>query len=1204
MNRYQWLAAGLCTVTAASVAYVLSGNPSGPGLDLALNIVSTAAAVGTGIFGVIGTVRARTDTATGPRAPQAPRWPAVPGDRLRPRDQSRADYLSQMRAYLLDIEAEQGRLVATARATEAGGLLEPEMLPGLEWLNRRPASPLAAAEPERVDLAALPERFRRCVLLGEPGSGKSTCLRHLALTRLHALPAETAEPAEQLPLYVPLSEWPADGSTAVEFLRARLESLLGPTNYYVGNFHDLLSQGAFLLLLDGLNEMPGRRPSRQEGRHDGAERGPALSRPGRMDRREAALRELAQNLGVRATFLLSCRSHEYFDSLEWQVVRLAPISEDQIDRYLDVAADQAKAAGLRQLIEANPTLAAIAGNPFFLATLTRVYEPGFAVDNRGSILAQLLRTLLAAQRGGRHDVSDGTAVEVVGRLAYRMLRADRIGSQATLPPAGRDTAPAIDALVDTGLLARRGDGVSFRHQIVQEFFAAAALHARAVRASPKSLLRHKRFSEVVALWTDLDPQRMPRRVEAALRTRNLPWRRPPSGSGVALIVAYFAVVIVALFVGSGYLADWIAGRREFLPEPWLVPTLPYVPDYWAPGATVAAGYVLWRVASSLAYHRATIVNAAHVLAVTDTRSSIARITRSLRLLMIKDRGQVARSLGRFGKAATPHLLRGAASRDWRIRAGSVQALGEVLRTDPTDQAATEALLSLTRADDQAIARPLIEALSWCQDPRAPQAMASVLRRGTFRAVGEAAPLRGWHAAVASRWGDDVLDHFDKVLADQSDMAVRKATLHLVGMLRLTGCEPWLARYARTGPWELREAAVAGLGLVQSAAAAEELIGLAETYWAQGWQARSAAYRACAVLGEVAAPEAVGILRRGAAHDLPPVRAGVAMALGRAGGSDAVPELIVLTRDDDPEVRALAVAALGRARSADAAARLAELLDDPDLDLAADALAELCEHYPQTAEAILPGLVAEPGRPLRLIMVRRLGTMPSPAAYRVLRDLTGDIDRRVRRAAQLALADAGKRADAATVGIRHPWLHPFAVTGRAISRIFHFDEVRVLRDQEVRSAGTAGSWGRVFVRIGADAQLTARYYRLLRLIGWSMIAVVLISIGFVAVLMRASLWFTGSLSQLWPVIVAVGGATLASFLPGVRELRDVPVLGGLVWLVRAAALLIVATWLTAAVVYVWWAVFLAIGVIWLMLEEWVARRGRVVAAALAAGPPPL
>jgi len=84
------------------------------------------------------------------------------------------------------------------------------------------------------------------VLLGDPGSGKTTCLQYLT----QKLIADYREDSSrQIPFYVRLSEWKDHRVSAIEFLRYSFEKLAGPTSYLGREFESLLSRGDLLIIL-------------------------------------------------------------------------------------------------------------------------------------------------------------------------------------------------------------------------------------------------------------------------------------------------------------------------------------------------------------------------------------------------------------------------------------------------------------------------------------------------------------------------------------------------------------------------------------------------------------------------------------------------------------------------------------------------------------------------------------------------------------------------------------------------------------------------------------------------------------------------------------------------------------------------------------------------------------------------------------------
>ncbi len=129
------------------------------------------------------------------------------------------------------------------------------MRPEFRHLRRRSTATAEARSESRAyeDIAQAFVQVRRAALLGEPGAGKTTTLWRLAHDALEAALADATAP---IPLLVSLGKW----TETEEGLSAFLERQLGELGAHLAS---LLASRRAVLLLDGLNEMPG--PARCQG---------------------------------------------------------------------------------------------------------------------------------------------------------------------------------------------------------------------------------------------------------------------------------------------------------------------------------------------------------------------------------------------------------------------------------------------------------------------------------------------------------------------------------------------------------------------------------------------------------------------------------------------------------------------------------------------------------------------------------------------------------------------------------------------------------------------------------------------------------------------------------------------------------------------------------------------------------------------------
>jgi hypothetical protein len=184
------------------------------------------------------------------------------------------------------------------------------------------------------------------LILGEPGSGKTTMLLELARFLL-----ERAEhnAHHQLPVVLNLSSWAERRPALVEWLVNELR-----VKYQVPRrvASDWVIAEKLLLLLDGLDEVT-----------------PA--------HRSACLQmiNMYQQEHVNVPIVICCRSEEY-NALPVRLqgtraVQLLPLTAPQIDHYLE--ASQGKLEGVRHLLAQDAIVREMATTPFILSILTLTY---------------------------------------------------------------------------------------------------------------------------------------------------------------------------------------------------------------------------------------------------------------------------------------------------------------------------------------------------------------------------------------------------------------------------------------------------------------------------------------------------------------------------------------------------------------------------------------------------------------------------------------------------------------------------------------------------------------------------------------------------------------------------------------------------------------------------------------------------------------
>ena len=354
------------------------------------------------------------------------------------------------------------------------------------------------------DLRTAVNQYRRLVLLGEPGSGKTTTLWRLVYDYAQAALADADAP---LPLLVPLG-----GYTGAESPLAYCQTHFGPPAERLATY---LRDKRVILLLDALNEMP-RRDYQP-----------------RVQRIERFLADYAD-----LTVVVTCRVLDYVEALALEKLEIKPLDLERqrayLRRYLggqygealfwqlaggDDGADLwqrwTDADGTwaefwyreelpehlrwqltwpqrdlwRALREQLPPLLELGRNPYMLAMLAQVYAAqGTIPQNRGRLFAAFVETLLAREEK-RQEAERWPGVEplctALAQLAYAMQEEGERGTAVDANWAGQqvtgalpDQTEALYLAASATLLELSDDTVRFVHQLLQEYFAALALQSK------------------------------------------------------------------------------------------------------------------------------------------------------------------------------------------------------------------------------------------------------------------------------------------------------------------------------------------------------------------------------------------------------------------------------------------------------------------------------------------------------------------------------------------------------------------------------------------------------------------------------------------------------------------------------------------------------------------------------------------------------
>ena len=330
----------------------------------------------------------------------------------------------------------------------------------------------AGHQDDKVRLSATDAAInqKRVVLLGRPGSGKSTFTKHLLLNQIDAKSF-----VYQFPILIQINQLALTGRTIVEEI-AHILGLAGlkfPEAYVA----HMLKEGRFRILLDGLDE------ARQ------AERSKIIDEVQDLSRRHAD-----------CSFLITSRSAAYdFWFQDFHHFEVVDFSASAIEGFVRkwFKDDPERAEDLLDQMSANRRIQELCSNPLMLTIVCIGFREGSGVSaNRSEIYKESIDALLKSWDASRRIKRDDPYKELTpkrrldllcdlaartfsnGEVVFSDNRAKDVVTKflSTLPTEKDpyDCGDVLDSMeAQHGLIVRRSRSFwSFAHLTFQEYFTA------------------------------------------------------------------------------------------------------------------------------------------------------------------------------------------------------------------------------------------------------------------------------------------------------------------------------------------------------------------------------------------------------------------------------------------------------------------------------------------------------------------------------------------------------------------------------------------------------------------------------------------------------------------------------------------------------------------------------------------------------------
>jgi hypothetical protein len=368
----------------------------------------------------------------------------------------------------------------------------PTPYPAVEQMLQLQASPedllrLSAKQRSDADAVAMePEealtKTPRFVVLGDPGAGKTTMLRHLALRMAQG----AVDPHLTLPVYVELRKFIDSGlDDLIQYAGRACERRYGFQSA-AAYIEEQLAEGHAALLLDGLDEVLG---------------GDDVAAADRAYRRVIDEVDRAATRFPNARIVLTCRRAGWRHGLPaFRTMEVLDFGWPQVERFVDnwFAGQEKRARGLKTALQDNLRIQALAANPLLLSLISIVYSRDLELPERRAELYRRCVEVLLKEWDAHRDIvrfSQFTTdrkrdllMEIAWRFHCRGLRYYRKDDlleviEEFLPTIGIQPEHAEGILGEIaaqyGLLKFQADGIcGFMHLTMQEYFAALAANER------------------------------------------------------------------------------------------------------------------------------------------------------------------------------------------------------------------------------------------------------------------------------------------------------------------------------------------------------------------------------------------------------------------------------------------------------------------------------------------------------------------------------------------------------------------------------------------------------------------------------------------------------------------------------------------------------------------------------------------------------
>jgi len=830
-------------------------------------------------------------------------------------------------------------------------------------------------EKEHIERLGVLEGLRKyaaehVLLVGRPGSGKSTALARLLLEE--AQRRRAGENGGEIPVLVELSYYPTSILDLIQDFLQRHQPKLEVDGSTLKNW---LRQGQLLLLVDGVNELPS-----QQARQD--------------------LHTFRQNYQKTTPMVFTTRDLGVGGDLDiTKKLEMQPLSEGQMQQFVRKYLPEQGEQMLKQL---GSRLREFGQTPLLLMMLCSVFTQNRnrVPVNLGSVFRQFTQIY---NRKLKQDIPISQESRrwwqpMLQQLAWVMTCGEgKTQLQVAIP---RQQAEAVlmeflqgkvanpedcalcwlDDLLNHHLIQlRAGEQIEFRHQLLQEYYTAEYLlklltssYTSPSHISDEELkreyLNYLKWTEPLALMLELldNEAQAVRVVKLALE---VDWRLGARLAGA--VKPKFQEQTVGL----------VAGLE--------IPQLFKIQLLGITSSESAFPSVLQALTDEEDYVRRSAAEALGKIGTESTIPTLIQVLQDQDYFVNSIAVEVLYKIGT--EAAIPTLIQALQHKDYSVRSSAAEALGKIC-TESTIPILTQAL----QDEDYFVRSSAAEVLGKIGTESTIPTLIQALQDEDYFVRSSAAIALGKIGAKVA------IPTLIQALQDE-DYSVRRNAAVALGKIGTEASIPALIQALQDEDYSVRRNAAVALGKIGTEASIPALITALQD------EDYSVRRNAAVALGEIGTETAIPALITALQDQNYSVRSRAAEVLGKIGTKAATPAFIQALQNEDDEVRNIAAEVLGKINTESATIPFIQALQDEDYSVRRNAVEALRKIG---AEATIPALITalqDQDYSVRSRAAKALGEIGTEVAVPALITALQDQDDSVCRNAVDALSKIGTRA---------------------------------------------------------------------------------------------------------------------------------------------------------------------------------------------------